>query len=242
MNTAPQLFAIARGIDVNVGPYRCFFCGGECNDSLPSQVVVKDSFTSRDTVCGGEYVCRGCVAAMDEDAEIQLADGEVRQSQKVRGYSWVISKHAIACTKSHRAWLCGICLAPPAPPFVISISDSGQKHLLYRAVVCHSRDVITITLEGERVTYRPVELTSRMLLCRKLIAATGKPALAESVTPRFAMNVIGYHRNESLITTWLECREQSLSRLATWLSPAKESCLSEFPVTSPTVSAGYGAI
>jgi len=240
--TAPQLFASYWP----EGPHRCYYCGGRCDETHRAADLVQSSFTARDTVAGGEYVCPGCIAAMDERATITLADGEVREGQRVRCYSWVITAEAaIAATKAHRAWLTGACLSPPEPPYVISISDSGQRHLLYRAVVCHSREIITATLEGERVTFTPYELDERLTLCRKLIAATGKPALSEAPTARFGMSVVSHHDDESLISTWLECREQPLSRLAAWLSPPKEECLLEFPAPAapaPTACARHRAV
>lgn len=232
LTTATQLFSTARGLPLRTGDYRCYFCGGHCSTDTPQSSLVGKSFTARDTVCGGDWVCDGCVTAMDERATITLACGERREQQKVRGYSWVIGRVATAATKSHRDWLLGQCLVPPSPPFAICISDSGQKHLLYRAIVCHSNKQCAVTLEGERVCYTPPQLRDRLELCRRLVAATGKPALAESLSPSAAMRIIAHHGDESLVTVWLAVREEPLSRLAAWLCEPKEECLARYPAAA----------
>lgn len=230
MLTATQLLAVACGFALRAGHRRCFFCGGKCDESTPASEIVKDSFTARDTVAGGSWVCDGCVVAMDERASVTLIDGEIREGQKRRCYSWVITKtEACAASKSHRQQLTSQCLLPPDPPFVICISDSGQKHLLYRAVVNHDRSIVTVTLEGERVVFSPGDLTTRLVLCRQICAATGKPALTEAMSTQTQMRVCEHYESEQPLLDWLAVQQEPLTRLAAWLCPPKEECLHEFP-------------
>lgn len=233
MKTATQLFAASRGVTLRDGANHCYYCGGSCGKDVPAADVVKSSFTSRDTVCGGEWVCDGCVEAMDERGEASLPDGQRRTDQKIRCYSWVVAGGVtIAATKAHRDWLYRQCVEPPTAPFVICISDSGQKHLLYRAVVSHSREVVCLTLEGDRVSFRPADLQERYGLCCRLIAATGKPAIDSGVSPSVAMRIIQHWGDESLVSKWLAVRQEPLSRLALWLAPNKEVCVREYPTTA----------
>lgn len=224
--TAPLLFARVNA----AGSQRCFFCAGLCDETIAAADFVKSSFTGLDTVTLSRFVCAGCVASQDEDATIVLPDGETRTGQKTRGYSWVFDHHKrTACTKAHREWIMQQCLNPPETPYVICLTDSGQKHLLYRAVVCCSRDRITATLEGERIDYSPAELTGRMRICRMIAAATGKPALKETLSPQSQMRIVEHHESEEPLAAWLAVQNEPLSRLAAWLCPAKEECLNEFP-------------
>ena len=224
--TAPQLFA---GIQP-AGSRRCFYCGGQCGDEYTAREYVASSFTARDTVAGGEFVCAGCVAALNELADITLLDGTCRTTQRVRCYSWIITDgSSLAATKSHRSQLSSLCLNPPEPPYVICLSDSGQKHLLYRGVVAWSKDPATITLEGERITYKPADLAARLLLCRRVCAATGKPALLEAMRPVLLMRLVEHHLDESLPGEWLAVCKDPVTRLAAWLCPPKEECEREFP-------------
>lgn len=234
-----RLFSFARKSEYYDGAHRCFYCGTPCSDYFAARQYVKQSFTSRDTVCGGDYVCGGCVCALDEKATVTLPDGEQRDGQKTRCYSWVFSEAgATAATKAHREWLLQQCLSPPEPPYGICISDSGQRQLLYRSQVCHSRETITVTLEGDPVTYIPQQLIERLGMTKQIAAATGKPALAEGLTTRQQMLVIEYHGpiGESVLIDWLRCEHEPLSRLAAWFTPAKKECEFEYPKCEPAIA------
>jgi len=229
--TAPQLFA---GVDCGRGS-RCFFCGGECDDSILAGDFVKSSFTGLDTTTQSPHVCRGCVVSQDEAATVTFPDGSARESQKVRTYSWVFNGECrVAASKAHRAWLLAQCHSPPEPPFVISISESGQKHLLYRAVVCHDRDFVTVTLEGERIDYRSLELAVRVELCKQIAAVVGKPALSESLSASAKMQIYVHYGSldaPKILDQWDIVATHPLTRLAIFLTPKKEECLIEYPVT-----------
>jgi CRISPR type IV-associated protein Csf1 len=224
--TAPQLFARYQP----QGDETCFYCGGQCDQTHAAKDVVKSSFTGLDTVTLSNWVCVCCVDAMQEGIDLTLIDGHQKSNQKIRGYSWIItSKTRQACTKAHRVDLLDVCIDPPATPFVICISDSGQKHLLYRAVVNHSRELITVTLEGESITYQPSQLIERLQLCKQIAAATGKPAMKETMSTQTQMRIIEHYESEHVLAAWNKVRSEPLTRLAVWLCPAKEECLVDYP-------------
>lgn len=237
MLTAPQLFATALEVNSRDGVHKCFFCGASCDETHTAKVWVKDTFTALDTVAspGSQFVCTGCTECMNETGDVTLACGEQRNGQKRRMYSWVVtSTKAVAATKSHRNWLRNVCTSPPEPPFAIVISDSGQKQLLYRGVVNHSRERITVTLETERVLYWPGDLVKGIALCVKLIAVTGKPALQEGLS--FSQKMMLTERlGEDVLEQWEKFDGSGLSRLAVWLSPGKEEAQNE---CSPAGSTG----
>jgi len=225
-HTASQLFACVAPI----GNETCFYCGGACEPLYLASKVVKKSFTGLDTVTLSDWVCTGCVEAMNEKADIVLLDGSQRSGQKVRGYSWVITAAGRrAATKSHREQLLKLCVDPPKPPFVICITDSGQKHLLYRAVVNASRDVVTVSLEGESITYEPSQLVERIELCKQIAAATGKPAMKEPMSPQSQMRIVEHFESEHVLSSWQQVQNEPLTRLAVWLCPAKDECLIAYP-------------
>lgn len=231
MLTAPQLFAAARGTLNPVGTHRCFYCGGVADESMPAAEHVKPSFTARDTVCGGEWVCTGCVESQNEQADVVLANGTRRTGQRVRLYSWVLSQAgAVAATKANRDFLLDSLLSPPEPPWCISLSDSGQKHLLYRAVVNHTASPpFVVTLEGEPIEYRPEPLTERLTLCRQVAAVCSVPGLREELQPMALMRLIEHFADDTLPARWQEVCQEPLTRLAIWFTPSREECLVEFP-------------
>lgn len=232
ITSVPHLFAVAHGRSCE-GPNRCYYCGAPCGDDHPAATYVKDSFTGRSGVAalGSPWVCSGCVLCLRESADIALIDGVHRPSQKVRGYSWIITATSVhAATKAHLAEFRRLCLDPPEPPFAFVLSDSGQTHQLYRGAVNHARDPIVVTLEAERIAFRPTELASLLRIAGHVAAAIGKPALAEPMNPRIALKVFERYRDaESLITLWGRAWSTPLGRLAAWLCPSKESCEKEYP-------------
>jgi CRISPR type IV-associated protein Csf1 len=162
---------------------------------------------------------------MQEKAVIALPCGTVRTGQRIRCYSWVITEtSAIAATKAHREWIFAQCMQPPPPPFVICLSDSGQKHLLYRAVVCHSQATVTVTLEGERIHYTPELLQNRRRICQRIAAVLGKPSLREPLTIQQQMRLVEYYQEPELLAEWLSVQSEPITRLATWLTPSREAC------------------
>ena len=228
--TAPQLLAVGKGVDLSEGDHRCFYCGARCGSCYTAKEYVKKTFTARDTVCGGEHVCEGCVIALNQNATVFFFDGATKSNQKTQFYSWVItSQDVVAASKAHRDYLFGTCIAPPAPPYSIVISNSGKKHILYLGKVCYSRDIATVLLETETITYRTSDLRCRVQLCKKIAAVVGKPSLSERINISQLTKIIEYHNDESLIDRLLSAREEPLTRLAIWLTPGKKECGNEYP-------------
>ncbi len=244
MLTAPSLFLDHPPS----GPHRCFYCGTPCGEGNPVATYVKDSFTGRNGVVarGSPWVCDGCVLCLREDAEIVQLDGECRSSQMMRGYSWLCRPgDCLAGTKRHIEQWRSLCLNPPEPPFAIVLSDSGQKHLLYRGVVNHSRDQITVTLEGDPVSFKPDQLREALLVSTKIAAATGKPALSEPINFGIANRVMGYFQEgEAILDAWGRLSGSPLARLAAWLTPNKEVSASVYPSDiAPVIhDAGHGGV
>lgn len=237
IKSVPELLAISSGSSCQ-GAGFCYFCGASCEETYTANEYVKSSFTGRDGVAvpGSPWVCHGCVLCLREDCTVQFPDHSTRDGQRMRSYSWVITKHGhLAASKAHLSFLRDVCLHPPDPPFAICLSDSGQKQLLYRAVVCHERDPVAVTLEGELIRYRTEDLRARLVLCGQIAAAAGKPSLSGPINIRFAVAVLArYVDGEDLVDQWASAYGQPLTRLATWLTPNKETCSLEYPSTAHT--------
>lgn len=219
--TVPQLF---RGF-LEYGANRCFFCGGSCGEETLSGKFVKDSFTGLDTVTFGPFVCFGCVASQGEQSDIKMACGELRSAQKVRGYSWVITeKSRIAATKAHRLFLFDSILNPPNPPFAIVISDSGQKHLIYRSVVNWDREFFVVGLETEQIQVDRSKVVARMELVMSVCAVVGKPALTEKMSAHAGM-MLFETLGQEVMDRWFAVKSDPLTRLMVWLCGSRDTCL-----------------
>jgi len=221
--TGPQLFAAILN---PIGNHHCFFCNGVCDETYNRKDYVKDTFTNRDIVkCpASEFVCGGCVMSLNERATINLIDGEVREQQKTRLYSWLFdSNKRTAFTKAHLSTIKQIVLNPPKPPFGIVFAVSGQKQLLFRSVVAWDQSEYYVTFEEERILVNVELLKLKLADAEKLIAAIGKPAL-EEMNMNHAVKFFEYYGNLELFYKWQAEAMTPLNRLAAFLSPSQKEC------------------
>lgn len=241
--TTTQLFAASRGVPLNQGDHRCFYCGGSCDDSLPTVRYVGKAFTERNQVGspGSPCVCSGCVESIRSDvASVPMIDGTEKLGKdgkakiQIRWFSWVITTgKSLAATPAHRDLLKAICLDPPEPPFAICIAD-GNKHQLYQTPLNHSRDRIAVNCEGQIAHFSAEELRDRMRLTMKIVAAMGKgsDAVSRLYDPQKEMSVVlqiagTYPNADELFQAWQAVRCQALTHLAFWLTPGGEDCRNE---------------
>lgn len=222
--TGSQFFAAARGIAVRLGAHRCFFCGGPTDDHTPKEQAIRKTFTAFDRVAQGDYVCDGCIATFDEKAVITLIDGTTREGQKIRNYSWVVTPtQALAATKAHREQLREFLLNPPRDkPFLVSITDSGQVHCLYRTRPTIYRNAGLIYLDGETIAYTTERLRELLNLSAELISVFGKTALMQPTARAQLMsklnNVDDPSQIDELWERWQRISGCEDARLSLWLS------------------------
>jgi CRISPR type IV-associated protein Csf1 len=230
--TASYLFA---GF-LEKGPYKCFYCGNDCNDKYPAKKYVGDKFTNRDVVRRpqSQYVCNCCAMANGKGKdEYEMINGEKKARQSSRGmeprlYSWVLTqKKKLAATKSHIEQLRNTILSPPNPPFSIILSDCGQKQLIFRAPVSHSRDVYEVMLEDKIITVEPAKLQGLINIAKSVCVVTGKKMLDESENINYAIKYYSVFEDLNHYEEWLKVKDQPLAKLAAWLIPNKEECTNE---------------
>lgn len=238
--TVPELFAKSRGLWIPRGGRRfgfvrpqgrCYYCGAVCDGSYSTKDYVRSSFTGRDGVFapGSSVVCGGCVACLDEKADI-VVNGQLRTRQKTRVYCWVLTETtSFACTKGDLQFLRDTCLSPPKPPFAVVLTE-GKKQLLYRSPVSWAQDPAVVQLETESIEYRQAELGDRLQLCKQVAAATGKPHLTSTPTQvtAFCLADLFGDEFETILDRWESVWEEPLTRLAAWLCPNREECRREY--------------
>lgn len=230
MLTAPVLFARARGVDVPRGPHACFYCGFACGDEFPAKKFVQKTFTAVADVAnpGSGFVCGGCVTSMEEKTEFTMLDGEIR-TDKVRGYSWIVTSRAIALTVKHRDAMRDACVNPPAPPFTIVLSMTGKKHLMYRAAVNLQSTACIVQLETDSIAYNPALLGPRIAFCLAVSSAAQAslrpftqqkfPSLMDGLNDHQLIRLAGV--SEHLLNAWQNVCREPLTRLALFLAPTQ---------------------
>lgn len=231
--TVPQLFIKGLKVKNNNGNNKCFYCGASCDEKYTIKEYVRKTFTGHNTVMahGSQFICHGCVYCLKEKAlDLELIDGEKREKQRTRSYSWILNgKKTIAATKAHISLIRNYCLNVKDKMFAIILAESGQKHLLYRSFVNMNTNYIKLSLEEEVIEYEKSELKNRIDFCKKIIRFTGKPSLKEKITINMAEKIITNYKDGENILEKLELvQKEQLTKLAVWLSPNKKECENEY--------------
>ena len=219
----------------------CFYCGNKCTDNYLIKNYLKATFTNYDIVKSPEsdYICDECVWAFSSNQQIVLIDGEIKENKSPRYFSWIITKNKkTAATKRHVKELREIILNPPEPPFKIILSDSGQKHLLFRLAWSCSQNNYTVQFEEEQIVVNIAELQRRLIITDRLSAAIGKVAIKDCERMSYAITVNNYYDDLTDYENWLSIYREPLSRLAAWLSKNKQEAMDEYPtINNGTIQA-----
>jgi hypothetical protein len=83
-------------------------------------------------------------------------------------------------------------------------------------------------LEDEIITVSRRALQEKMLLASMIIAAIGKPSLAEMGNSH-AIRYFDYYGNLESFELWKKEMHNPISRLALYLSPSQKECRNEHP-------------
>ena len=199
----------------------CYFCGQETDraDLVEDSLAAGFNATRIVAAPDSDYICASCKWFLQEKATINLANQEVREAQKVRSYSWVVTDRSrVAYTKAHLRELQAICLEPPEAPFQILLSDTGKKHLFFRSGKNLSRAVITVQLEEAAITYQPTSLRAVLELCRSIERVAGKTALTKEPGLFLAAKLLDAPDGENLFEAWRALYPQPVAKLAAWLT------------------------
>jgi CRISPR type IV-associated protein Csf1 len=214
------------------GNEKCYYCGHDCQREFKTKDYVKKTFTNRDEVIcpNSNYVCKGCVLSLGTKIlNIKMIDGEIRKKNTARFYSWVLTKKEnLAATKSHIKQLREIILNPPAPPFAICLSDSGQKQFIFRTPISYQRDFYNLRFEDQIILVDVKLLNEYLIITDKLSAAIGKVALLDCENTRSFINVYETLEDVYLLENWINIKNRPLAKLAAWLTKNKEEAQSEY--------------
>ena len=175
-----RLFREAAGIPVSRkrAPHtaahedRCVMCAAPISAGEPCLAVTKNTFDSafnnRMDLRNprGKYICGDC-AELWQQAFLQKYSKAVATRHGV---------YKLASNEDH-AWFV---LTPPEPPFVAIQSTTTQQHLIWRAPVTYSKDLVHVRFGDEVLTLRPQrirEALSALSVLEALMKAEGLKGL-----------------------------------------------------------------
>lgn len=147
----------------------CAVCGSLIHEGdLVDGLALPDSFTSRAALAHpeGSYRCGACTAVMTRP-EFQMSFSTAIFNRD--GY------YSIA-RKENRSWAF---LTPPEPPFAICIQNAQQQHVVWRAPVSLSKDILMVRV-GEQV----IRLRRPALVAARSVALMLNEQLAQSDVKR----------------------------------------------------------
>jgi len=209
----------------------CFYCGERCDDKYSIKEYVKKTFTNYDIIKSpsSKYICKECVWAFGSKSKIKMIDGENREGSP-RNYCWYITKNKkIAYTKSHMEYLRKLLIDEKLEtPFKIIISDSGQKHLIFRSNWNYQNNNFEIQFEEESIIIKKEELYKTLQLANKLSAVFGKMNLLKCDDVSYSISYFKYYNNLDDYYRWLKIKDKKISKLAAWLSKNQKEAQDKF--------------
>ena len=207
---------------------RCWLCGGPTEgEGWPRTVAIPDTFTNTNlaAVPVSDAVCQPCVYMSAGDAWRDYTTRHPEKGLKSmqplswRSYSHVFRPGFHDCPT--RAGWRTLLLNPPQPPFLFVIAVTGQKHLLFRGQIAHSRDVYPAQLEEEGLIV-PRRIFARLLADFELLYQLGfsKDSILSGVYHAGQMRAVGERLGLETLRRLLQGmerwrqREPGLMRLA----------------------------
>lgn len=138
----------------------CWLCGGPTHGvGWPWLSAIPDTFTNHTLAAcpTSTTICQPCVGLGSKATwERYATDHPELRLKTGHAMSWRCYSHLFTSAPPHhecptRARWREILLSPPDPPFLAVVAESGQKHLIFRGVVAHSRDRFMVQFEEHRV-------------------------------------------------------------------------------------------
>lgn len=136
----------------------CWLCGGATDGvGWPQKTAFAPTFTNFNlaVVPSSQSVCQACVAmAQNETWNLYLAAHPELGLKSGKRMGWRYYSHLFTPNShespSRERWR-ELLLDPPEPPFIMCMSESGQKQLIFRCQIAHSRDEFPVQVEEDSI-------------------------------------------------------------------------------------------
>lgn len=158
---------------------QCCFCNqAGTGESFASWV--KPTFTDYDKLVKGNIVCEGCLFYFQEaSAELARVTGKDKP-QRMRNYShFVKAGEWTPLSKGDKQKMQDMLLIPPFPELA-AIADSGQKHIVFRAIKNPvGSNAGWVQFEEQSIYVLPSDLRALLGVTEALYAVFSKSEIAE---------------------------------------------------------------
>lgn len=148
----------------------CYLCGKTCTSGLNKKKLLPKTFNDHDKAKApySDYVCEACSFMI-------LTNPNRRQA--IRLFDYVASDKLVICNRRQmREYL----INPPDPPFVICITLSQKKHLLWYLKTSYSRDNYFVTMEDKTFQVERNKFVEQLELVERLYNVGYSKAQIES--------------------------------------------------------------
>lgn len=109
----------------------CRICGLKAS-GISFDVWVKETFTNFDNLKQGDVICKNCLFKFDEHSKMLAKKVGKEKPQRMRNYShFIVNGEWIPLGKDKKSRMADLLLS--CDPKLAVISESGQKHLWFRA-------------------------------------------------------------------------------------------------------------
>jgi hypothetical protein len=153
---------------------KCKICG-QASDGVSFADWVKPTFTDFDKLQSGEIVCNACLFFFEE-ASLELARRMGKDKpQRMRNYShFVVNGEWTPLSKGNKDKMRELLLGDTFPELA-AVADSGQKHVVFRAVRnAPNSKAGWVQFEEQRVFVKPDELRGLLEIVEGLYAGFSK--------------------------------------------------------------------
>lgn len=183
----------------------------------------KDEQTPLQRLVHPRFASDWFAAWRSDKVSIVMLDGERREHQKARNYSWIVtSKQQQAATKAHLPQLRDVCMSPPFPCAICLRDGLGKTHELHRTPIV-SGWPMRVNFDGLVAVYDRDQLVKRLELCRRIVRVLGKGGdVAKLIFTSHDAHVWGWQLGDNLLREWMAVRWQPLTRLAWFLCEGKK--------------------
>ncbi|MBW2084460.1 MAG: hypothetical protein JRI54_00290 [Deltaproteobacteria bacterium] len=187
---------------------QCWLCGCRPETGHPKKKIIKPTFTDHDLakIPWSEMVCEHCIWALSY--------------RELRNYSLLATGNGLYHLS--RLQIRETLLQPPKPPFLMTVAESGQRWLHFKAKVNLSNQKFTVRMDNYDVMVVPGRFKDLLNIIESLYQVFTKKEIETGQYQSHRIREFGLERWEQLEKTIAPVRRSSLFQLALFIAQREE--------------------